>query len=144
MKAFSFALTAVAVLAMTGCATNKPAAKLQSHAHAHAMPSQAMANDYRKPVTHRMASQTMVYECNELGLTVHASYPNDSQVNLTIEQGGENAIFNIAPSASGSRYVSNQGLYGGGGEWHTKGSDAYFTFAGVHGDKKEAVCMLKR
>jgi|GEM_PF-1531438 hypothetical protein len=113
MKKFALVLTAVA-LALTGC--NNAKTLNQTATSAVVLP------DYQP--------FSKVFSCDN-GMTPSLYYPNDNQVELTLQ--GATTTLNAATRGSGSRYVSNTGIFGHGGEWHEKGDMAIFSYPGVHG-----------
>lgn len=77
------------------------------------------------------------YQCQN-GLNVQVQViPNDQ---LVLRMDGKETVMNLAVSGSGERYVSNSGLFGTGGEWHAKGTDAFFSFADPYGNRVETAC----
>ncbi len=117
-----FALVAIiATATLTGCATTtKPTT-----------PSTPSTDIAFNPTTKQ-------FECSEIGMTALVHYPNSDQITLTID--GKTATLNVAPSASGTRYVVNGGLWGYGGEWHEQGSTAIFSYKGFHNHPAETIC----
>ena len=111
--------------ACTGTTTSKP----------------AVTTPASTPVAAKTAqTQTTVrqFDCNT-GLSVLVKYLNDEQVAIQVQNYA--ATLNIAPAASGSRYVSTQGLFGFGGEWHEKGNLGMLAAKNVHGKPIEMTCQ---
>lgn len=80
------------------------------------------------------------FTCN-VGIDVTVKHLGNDQIELTTSPDVKRAVMTQVPSGSGERYVSNTGLWGKGGEWHQKGSEAHFSYVGVHGGQpKSATC----
>ena len=77
------------------------------------------------------------FECDN-GLTVYVQNLDNDQVKLRVD--GREAVMTQAPSGSGERYVADTGLWSKGGEWHQKGSQAHFSYTGVHGNQGSTAC----
>lgn len=77
------------------------------------------------------------FECDN-GLTVRVQHLGNDQVKLSVDN--REAVMTQAPSGSGERYVATTGLWSKGGEWHQKGSQAHFSYTGVHGNQGSTVC----
>lgn len=132
-------LVALVSVALVGCNTTKPTtAHAHTHAHktAHGQKTAMQHSDMHPSI----AGKTMTYLCDN-GIQVQATQLSDESVGIKVDN--YTATLKIAPSGSGSRYVSNQGLFGSGGEWHTKGHEAHFAYTGVHGAKGETVCRMQ-
>lgn len=81
------------------------------------------------------------FDCQEIGLSVLIDQRNTDQIVLTVEEpAAKPTTMMIAPSGSGTRYVSNHGLWGYGGEWHESGAVAVFSYKGIHGNSAETIC----
>ncbi|MCL1623156.1 MliC family protein [Moraxella sp. Tifton1] len=81
------------------------------------------------------------FSCDN-GLVVSTSYLSDEKIMLKTRE--FQGILTIAPSGSGSRYVSNQGLFGYGGEWHEKGNIGILSAKNVHGQPIQTTCQAGR
>ena len=77
------------------------------------------------------------FDC-ENGLGVNIRNLSVNQIELRLDD--KTALLNNAVAASGERYVSNNGLFGRGAEWHQKGSEAFFAFTDSYGNKVETTC----
>ena len=77
------------------------------------------------------------FDC-ENGLGVNIRNLSVNQIELSLDD--KTALLNNAVAASGERYVSNNGLFGRGAEWHQKGGEAFFAFTDSYGNKVETTC----
>lgn len=77
------------------------------------------------------------FECKN-GFMPKITYLNTEQARIDVQ--GVSQTLDIAPSGSGSHYVSKTGLWGTGAEWHEKGGEAYFAFRGTDGSLVETQC----
>lgn len=118
----------VAALSLTACASQPTTT-----------PTSTQSGTLAQPVQIAHTAQTQKYDCDN-GLTVYTKNIADDKLELVVQD--YRAIMSIAPAASGNRYIANQGLFGAGGEWHTKGGEAYFGYVGTHGNRGETVCRL--
>lgn len=85
---------------------------------------------------------TQQFTC-DIGLDVAVKHLGNGQIELSTSD-GKRGVLTQAVSGSGERYTTNTGLWGHGGEWHQKGSEAYFEYVGVHGGKaKSTSCTTK-
>lgn len=114
-------IVAVSLLSLTGCGSNP--------AKTTATPAQPTVAATNAPV--------QTYECDN-GLTAYVKHINRDQIELSVQN--HKAILSLTPSASGSRYVAEQGLFGYGGQWHSKGQEAHFSYVGMHGNAGQAIC----
>ncbi|MFL1731478.1 MliC family protein [Moraxella oculi] len=87
------------------------------------------------------SSNAREFSCDN-GLVVSTSYLSDEKIMLKTRE--FQGILTIAPSGSGSRYVSNQGLFGYGGEWHEKGNIGILSAKNVHGQPIQTTCQAGR
>lgn len=125
MKALLSIVSAVAMAGLVGCST--PATISQTGTTA---TNTAVIN-----APYQVTSRT--FECKN-GFMPKITYLNTDQARIDVETLSQ--VLNIAPSGSGSRYVSNTGLWGTGAEWHEKGGEAYFAFKGTDGSLVETAC----
>lgn len=86
------------------------------------------------------AGKTEHFLCNN-GLAPIVTFLGNDKLEIRVDH--YQALLTLAVSASGERYVSTSGLFGSGGEWHQKGSEAVFTYKGVHGNAAEVSCKLE-
>lgn len=127
------ALIATSVLAFTlvGCSTTTPMPSKPTTSSTHQAHGQHTAQHHH---THNTV-QTFVCE-NDATPMIRTL--NHDQIELTVD--GVATKMNIAPAASGERYVSKTGVYGKGGEWHQKGNMAVFTY---HGYGSPTNCQVR-
>lgn len=92
--------------------------------------------DYRSERERRYGS-ARTFVC-ENGMKVRIRRLGDNKIRLNTD--GKSAVMENAVSASGERYTANSGLFGNGGEWHQKGSEAMFSFTKRHGGEVETAC----
>ncbi|MFA9485655.1 MliC family protein [Moraxella haemolytica] len=104
-------LVAASAVILVGCATNSNTA------------SNNMTAKAQPAIQH--------FSC-ENGLSVAVKHLGNDQIELTTND-NKKAILSQARSASGELYTAHTGLWGYGGQWHQKGSQAYFEYVGVHG-----------
>lgn len=123
MKKLALFTAAVSALALSACASNSTATTSTAT-------SQAPA-----PVA-QVTSQT--YDCDN-GLALNVRYLGTDKVQVSMQ--GYTGELTIAQSASGSRYVSNTGLFGYGGEWHQKGNMGILAAKNIHGTPIQTVCQ---
>lgn len=88
--------------------------------------------------TNTFTQSVRQFDCNA-GLSVLVKYLNTEQVAVQVQN--YTATLNIAPAASGSRYVATQGLFGFGGEWHEKGNMGLLSAKNVHGTPIQMTCQ---
>lgn len=127
MKTITAAALAASVALLAACA--QPGHKGHDHAghkHSHAHHHKGM--DMSGPAK---------FECDN-GLTVHVQHLGNDRVKLSVD--GREAVMTQAQSGSGERYVATTGLWSKGGEWHQKGSQAHFSYTGVHGNQGSTAC----
>lgn len=125
MKKLIMSVSALASLVMVGCTAPQNAVS-QNPAGATATATVSTPQTVNTVVN----PNTRVFDCQN-GLQVAVKYLNDEQIALSSDN--VSAIFKLAPSASGDRYVGNTGLWGNrGGEWHESGNIANFSYKGVH------------
>lgn len=134
----------VGSVALVGCNTTAKPATTHTHTAAHTHTHKTV-HGQKTAMQHgdmhpSIKGKTMTYLCDN-GVEVQATQLSDESIGIKVDN--YTATLNIAPSASGSRYVSNRGLFGSGGEWHTKGHEANFAYTGVHGAKGETVCRMQ-
>lgn len=118
-------ITGLATLVLAGCNSlpqlphkNKPNTQQPNHTHQHTQTTQKfVCNNDAEPVVRRI---------------------NEDQIELIVD--GQGTLMSAAVSGSGERYVSKTGVYGKGGEWHQKGTEAIFTY---HDVGSPATCRLK-
>ncbi|OSI16207.1 hypothetical protein BWD09_07645 [Neisseria dentiae] len=77
------------------------------------------------------------YSCRN-GLSVAIRQLDSDRIELRLDD--KRTVMTIAPSGSGSRYVSNRGLFGTGAQWHEKGGSAMFDFTDPYGNEVETTC----
>lgn len=75
------------------------------------------------------------------GIAPTLNYINDSQAQITIDN--QTSTLTLAPAASGSRYVSETGIFNHGGEWHQKGDLAVFSYKNYHGIPAQTNCQAQ-
>lgn len=122
MKALLSIASAVAMASLVGCST--PATISQTGT------TTAVANS-----PYQVTTRT--FECKN-GFMPKITYLNTEQARIDVQEVSQ--VLDIAPSASGSRYVSKTGLWGTGAQWHEKGGEAYFAFRGTDGSLVETAC----
>lgn len=88
--------------------------------------------------TNTFTQSVRQFDCNT-GVSVLVKYLNTEQVAVQVQN--YTATLNIAPAASGSRYVATQGLFGFGGEWHEKGNMGLLSAKNVHGTPIQMTCQ---
>lgn len=81
-----------------------------------------------------------VFTC-ENGMEVRVRFLGNEQIRLSTE--GSSVVMKRAVSASGERYTADEGLFGGGGEWHQKGGEAVFAFTASRGGDVETSCSSR-
>lgn len=128
------ALLLPACLALTAC--------VESNTHHHHHHGANPGNTMHPPAAHNdMMPSSARFECQN-GLAVEISHLGNDSVELRLDD--KRAVLQSAVSGSGERYMSNQGLFGRGAEWHQKGNDAIFGFTDPYGNKVETVCQAQR
>lgn len=108
----------VVALALAGCATNN-------------------VSDVKAPTSSTYQVHSANFICAN-GMTPKLTYINDSQAQLTLE--GTTTTLTLDTAGSGERYVSQNGIFGYGGEWHQKGDVAAFAYKNLHGVPAEVAC----
>lgn len=131
MKAL-LATTLLATVALVGCNSTKPAPMPQKPSASH---TQHGGHQHNHMGHQHNTVQTFVCE-NDATPMIRTL--NHDQIELTVD--GVATKMNIAPAASGERYVSKTGVYGKGGEWHQKGNMAVFTY---HGYGSPTNCQVR-
>lgn len=126
MKKFMIAGVGLSVALLTACAGTTTSKPTTSPASTPAAQAPAQTATVRQ------------FDCNT-GLSVLVKYLNDEQVAVQVQN--YTATLNIAPAASGSRYVATQGLFGFGGEWHEKGNMGLLSAKNVHGSPIQMTCQ---
>lgn len=126
MKKFMIAGVGLSVALLTACAGTTTSKPTTSPASTPAAQAPAQTATVRQ------------FDCNT-GLSVLVKYLNDEQVAVQVQN--YTATLNIAPAASGSRYVATQGLFGFGGEWHEKGNMGLLSAKNVHGTPIQMTCQ---
>ncbi len=87
----------------------------------------------------RRSAQSSRYSCRN-GLSVAIRRLDSDRIELRLDD--KRTVMTIAPSGSGSRYVSNRGLFGTGAQWHEKGGSAMFDFTDPYGNEVETTCRV--
>lgn len=128
MKRYPMMIAALAALVLSGCLTSG-----MNPRDREARKNPQMQNEPAPHTETRYGN----YQC-ENGLNVQVQVvPNDQ---LVLRMDGRETVMSLAVSGSGERYVSNSGLFGTGGEWHAKGTDAFFTFVDPYGNRVDTSC----
>lgn len=125
MKALLSIASAVVMAGLVGCSTPATVTQIGT-----TTTTTTMVN-----TPYQVTSRT--FECKN-GFMPKITYLNTEQARIDVQQVSQ--VLNIAPSGSGSRYVSKTGLWGTGAEWHEKGGEAYFAFRGTDGSLVETQC----
>ncbi|WP_373795799.1 MliC family protein [Neisseria dentiae] len=97
------------------------------------------SNRYDHDNRNSKASQGTRYSCRN-GLSVSIRQLDSDRIELRLDD--KRTVMTIAPSGSGSRYVSNRGLFGTGAQWHEKGGSAMFDFTDPYGNEVETTCRV--
>ncbi len=124
MKKLALFTAMVSALALSACASNSTATGSTTTSKAPAPAAQTVT--------------THTYDCDN-GLALNVSYLGTDKVQVSMQ--GYTGELAIAQSASGSRYVSNTGLFGYGGEWHQKGNMGILAAKNIHGTPIQTVCQ---
>lgn len=122
MKTITAAALAASVALLAACAQNGNDRGRHDHHHGH---------------HHDHGANAGTFLCDN-GLTVKVERAGRDQIRLNVQD--RTAVLTQAVSGSGERYTASSGLWGSGGEWHQKGSQAFFSYTGVHGAKGETSC----
>ena len=133
MKRATFFLPAFVALGLTACVSG---GNNNSSVPNTPVPNPP-ANNYPAPAPMPQAGGATHFDC-ENGLGVNIRNLSVNQIELSLDD--KTALLNNAVAASGERYVSNNGLFGRGAEWHQKGSEAFFAFTDPYGNKVETTC----
>lgn len=126
MKHFLLALPAA--LALTAC--------VESHTHHHhhqggmVPPGSQGAGDMLRDSGGRFGCQN--------GLYVNIDYLDADRLQITMDD--KFATLQSAPSASGTLYSSNAGLFGNMTQWHQKGNEGVLAFVDPYGNRVDTVC----
>lgn len=83
------------------------------------------------------AGQAENFSCQN-GLSVSVRHLGNDRIELRLDD--KRTVMASARAGSGERYVSNNGLFGSGAEWHQKGGDAAFSFKDPYGNAVETSC----
>ena len=86
-------------------------------------------------------SQAENFSCRN-GLSVTVRHLGNDRVELRLDD--KQTVMSAAVSGSGERYVSTNGLFGSGAEWHQKGGDAAFSFKDPYGNAVDTTCSRRR
>lgn len=124
-------LPASLALVLAACGTtyhgNRGHQGHQGHQHGHAHQGQA--------------GQAENFSCRN-GLSVTVRHLGNDRVELRLDD--KQTVMSAAVSGSGERYVSTNGLFGSGAEWHQKGGDAAFSFKDPYGNTVDTTCSRRR
>ena len=82
-------------------------------------------------------SEQRRFSCQN-GLSVSVRHLSNDRLELRLDD--KRTVMSSAVSGSGSRYVSNSGLFGSGAEWHQKANEASFNFKDPYGNAVATVC----
>ncbi|EGZ45219.1 lipoprotein [Neisseria wadsworthii 9715] len=118
-------LSVAAVLTLAACVvpvSNQTPSHDHSHHHGHSQAQSGAATQFT---------------CQN-GLSVQVRQLSDSKIELTLDD--KRAVLTQTRSASGELYTANKGLFGSGAQWHSKGGEAFFSFADPYGNKVETSC----
>lgn len=127
----------LSVALLTACAAS-PAKQSTTTATTNTPAPVAKTQVAAPAATNTFTQSVRQFDCNA-GLSVLVKYLNTEQVAVQVQN--YTATLNIAPAASGSRYVATQGLFGFGGEWHEKGNMGLLSAKNVHGTPIQMTCQ---
>ncbi|MDO4222685.1 MAG: MliC family protein [Acinetobacter sp.] len=80
---------------------------------------------------------TVQFQCSN-GMTPSITYLSPEKIELALE--GRKVELTHTLAGSGSRYVSNTGLYGTGADWHEKNHSAFLMYKNANGRLIEIGC----
>lgn len=146
-------LSAIAALFLTACAGSTPpeqgrerggapAGHRHGHGHHHGHSHDHAHRHDGQQRGQAPAAARQQFECRN-GMTVTVARTGEDLITISTSTDTGNATLQAAQSASGERYVSNQGLYGKSTEWHVKNGEALFSFTDPYNNKVETDCRAK-
>lgn len=123
-------LSVCAIAALAACTTPE-----SNHGHNHQ--GHNHGHDHSHGQNQAPSGNATKFSCRN-GLAVQIRPMGNDKIELTLDD--KRAVLSQTRSGSGELYTGKTGLFGSGAQWHSKGNEAFFSFADPYGNKVDTSC----